>query len=159
MPHASTHWGRMTHICVSKLTSIGPDNGLSPGRRQAIIWTNDGILFIRTFGRHFNEIVSKIHTFSFKKMHFKMSSRKWQTSCLGLNVLTQTRTRCRFSLFIPYNIVHFHQEFILSFVGNTDAKVTLVRLATKTILSLFRSTVRIHQRRCSWSSAYRRCSN
>ena len=32
-----THWGRVTHICVSKLTSIGSDNGLSPGRRQAII--------------------------------------------------------------------------------------------------------------------------
>ena len=31
----STHWGRVTHICVSDLTSIGSDNGLSPGRRQA----------------------------------------------------------------------------------------------------------------------------
>ena len=32
-----THWGQVTHICISKLTNIGPDNGLSPGRRQAII--------------------------------------------------------------------------------------------------------------------------
>ena len=32
-----THWGRMTHICVSKLNTIGSDNGLSPDRRQAII--------------------------------------------------------------------------------------------------------------------------
>ena len=32
-----THWGRMTHICVSKLTIIASDNGLSPGWRQAII--------------------------------------------------------------------------------------------------------------------------
>ena len=39
-----THWGRVIHICVSKLTIIGSDNGLSPGRRQAIIWTNAGIL-------------------------------------------------------------------------------------------------------------------
>ena len=31
-----THWGRVTHICVSKLTIIGSDNGLSPGGRQAI---------------------------------------------------------------------------------------------------------------------------
>ena len=30
----------------SKLTITGSDNGLSPGRRQAIIWTNDGILLI-----------------------------------------------------------------------------------------------------------------
>ena len=32
-----THWGPVTHICVGNLTIIGPDNGLSPGRRQAII--------------------------------------------------------------------------------------------------------------------------
>ena len=32
-----THWGRVTHICVSKLSILGSDNGLSPGRRQAII--------------------------------------------------------------------------------------------------------------------------
>ena len=40
-------WGALTlvtwlvmHICVSKLTIIGSYNDLSPGRRQAIIWTN-----------------------------------------------------------------------------------------------------------------------
>ena len=27
-----THWGRVTHICVSELTIIGSVNGLSPGR-------------------------------------------------------------------------------------------------------------------------------
>ena len=37
-----THWGRVTHICVGNLTTICSDNGLSPGRRQAIIWTNAG---------------------------------------------------------------------------------------------------------------------
>ena len=31
-----THWGRVTHICVCKLTFISSDNGLSPGRRQAL---------------------------------------------------------------------------------------------------------------------------
>ena len=39
-----THWGRVTHICVGKQTILGLDNGLSPGRRQAIIWTNAAIL-------------------------------------------------------------------------------------------------------------------
>ena len=34
------------HICVGKLTTIGSDNGLSPGRRQAIIQTNAGMLLI-----------------------------------------------------------------------------------------------------------------
>ena len=38
------NWGRVTHICVSEIIIIGSYNGLSPDRRQAIIWTNDGIL-------------------------------------------------------------------------------------------------------------------
>ena len=63
-----THWGRETHICVGKLTIIGSDNGLSPGRRQAIIWTNAGILFIGPLGTNFSEILIEIPTFSFKKM-------------------------------------------------------------------------------------------
>ena len=63
-----THWGRVTQICISKLTIIVPDNGLSPGRRQAIIWTNAEILLIRTLGTNFSEILSEIHTFSFNKL-------------------------------------------------------------------------------------------
>ena len=47
----------MTHICVSKLTIIGSENDLSPGRRQAIIWTNAGILLIWTLGTNFSEIL------------------------------------------------------------------------------------------------------
>ena len=43
-----THWGRPTHMCVSQLTILGSDHGLSPGRRQAIIWTNAGLLLIET---------------------------------------------------------------------------------------------------------------
>ena len=41
-----THWGRVTHIFVGTNTNIGSDNGLSPDRRQAIIWTNARILLI-----------------------------------------------------------------------------------------------------------------
>ena len=33
-------------MCVSILAIIGADNGLSPSGRQAIIWTNAGILLI-----------------------------------------------------------------------------------------------------------------
>ena len=82
-----THWSRVTHICVGNLTIIASDNGLSPGRRQAIIWTNAGILLIGPLGTNFNEILIETHTFSFKKMHLKMSSVKWRPFCLGLNVL------------------------------------------------------------------------
>ena len=77
----------LTHIGVSKVTISGPYNGLSPGRRQAIIWTNAGILLIRILETNFSEIWSEIHTFLFKKMYLKMSSAKWWQFCLGLNVL------------------------------------------------------------------------
>ena len=86
-----TRWGRVTHICVSKLNIIGSDNGLPPGRRQAITWTNAGIQLIRTLGTDFSEILSEIHTFSFKKMHLKMSSTKRRQFCLSLNELNITR--------------------------------------------------------------------
>ena len=45
-----THWGWVSHICIGKLTIIRPDNGLLPGLRHAVIWTNDGILFIGPSG-------------------------------------------------------------------------------------------------------------
>ena len=82
-----TQWGRVTHICVSKLTIIGSDNGLSPDRRQAIIWTNAGVLWIGPLGTNFSEISIEILTFSFKKMRLKVSSAKRRPFCLGLNVL------------------------------------------------------------------------
>ena len=82
-----TYWGRMTHICIRKLTIIGSDIGLSPGRCQVIIWTNAGILLIRTSGTNFSEISSEIHPFSFKKGHLKISSVKWWEFSRCLNVL------------------------------------------------------------------------
>ena len=68
-------------------TIIGSDNVLSPSRCQAIIWTNNGILLIGPLGTNFSEISIKAYTFSFRKMHLKMSSGKWQPFCLSLNVL------------------------------------------------------------------------
>ena len=99
-----THWGRAMHICIGKLTTIGSDNGLSPGRRQAIIWTNARILLIGPLGTNFSEIVIGIQTFSFKKM----SSAKWRPSCLGLNVLMDLH--CIRQLFLP---THFQWTYAL----------------------------------------------
>ena len=82
-----THWGRVTHICVSELPIIGSDNGLSPDRRQAIIWTNAGILLVGHLGINFSEILIEILTYSFKKMCLKVSSAKRRPFWLGLNVL------------------------------------------------------------------------
>ena len=84
-----THWGRVTHIFVSKMTIIGSDNGLSPGRRQAITWTSVGILLVGPLGTNFSKNLIEIYSFSFKKIHFKMSG-KLRPFCLGLNVLNGT---------------------------------------------------------------------
>ena len=80
-----THWNQVTHIGVGTLAIIIPDYGLSPGQRQAIIWTNDALLLIGSLGTNFSEIFIEIHTFSFEKMHLKMSFAKCQPFCHGLN--------------------------------------------------------------------------
>ena len=41
---------------------------------------------------NFSGISIEIHTFSFTKLHLKMSSAKWRAFCLGLNVLIDTRS-------------------------------------------------------------------
>ena len=73
-----THWGCVMHICIGYLTIIGSEYGLLPGRRQAIIWTNAGILLTVPLGTNLSEILIKVDTFSFKKIDLKMSSGKWQ---------------------------------------------------------------------------------
>ena len=103
-----THWGRVTHICVSKLTIIGSDNGLSPDRRQAIIWTNAGLLLVGPLGTNFSEILIEILTFSFKKMCLKVSSAKWRPFCLGLSVLSQCHF-CWYSKF--FTILQFTHPY------------------------------------------------
>ena len=94
----------MMHICVSKLTITGWDNGLSPGQRQATILTNARILLIRTLGTNFSEILSEIRAFSFKKMHLE----KWRPSCLDLNMLI---------CYILFMVIAAkrHYKFVLSF--------------------------------------------
>ena len=79
-----THWGRVTHICVSKLAIIAWDNGLSPGRRQAIIWTNAGILLIRPKLQW--NLNRNLYTF-IQENAFENVVWKWRPFCLGLNVL------------------------------------------------------------------------
>ena len=107
-----THWGRVRHICVGNLTIIGSDNGLSPGRRQAITWTNVHILLIGPIGTNFSEVLIEIHTFSSKQIHLKISSGKWRPFCLGLNVLSQWCLGC----WIPLKLLFcklFHSDLLL----------------------------------------------
>ena len=66
-----TQWARVTHICVSKLAIMGSNNGLSPDQRQAIIWTNAGILLIQTLETNFSEISNEIHGFHLRRCIWK----------------------------------------------------------------------------------------
>ena len=59
-----TDWGRVTHICVGKLTIIGSDKACPLNeQRQAITWINAGILLIGPLGTNFSEILIEIQTF------------------------------------------------------------------------------------------------
>ena len=72
------------HICISKLTIIGSDNGLSPDQRQAIIWTNAGLLLFGPLKTNFSEILIEIFI---QENALKVSSAKLRPFCLCLNVL------------------------------------------------------------------------
>ena len=71
-----THWGRVMHICIGKLTIIDSDNGLLPRWPQAIIWINARILLTEPLGTNFCEMSIEVQTFSLKKICLKLSSAK-----------------------------------------------------------------------------------
>ena len=118
------HWGRVKHICVGNLTIIGSDNGLSPGQRQAIIWTNAGILLIGPLGTKFSEISIGIQTFSFKKMYFKMSSILSRPQCVNLLMATLLH------LCIISNICPSALGFCLTKIAGINSVVVWGKLVT-----------------------------
>ena len=124
------HWGRATHICVGKLTIIGSDNGLSPGRRQAIIWTNDGILLIRPWGTNFSEIVIGNQIFSLKKIRLKMSSAKCCSFRLGLNVSEEAMMRS-FDVYSRHGMC-FDLSSLQGIVGGNQANLGIIASSTMT---------------------------
>ena len=92
----------MTYIRVDKLIIIGLDNGLSPGRHQAIILTSTGMVLIDPLGTNFSGILLGIQTFYFRKMHLKMSYAKKCPLCLCLNVFKP----CSFHLSKRVCVIH-----------------------------------------------------
>ena len=102
MSERKKHCGRGTHICISNLTIIGSDNGLSPDRRHAIIWIIARILLIGPLRINFSEILFKMWTFSFKKMRLKISSAKWCLFRLSLDVLKHISSLI-YGVIIPFS--------------------------------------------------------
>ena len=138
----------MTRICVGDLTIIGSDNGLSPGGCQAIIWINAWILLIGLLGTNFSEILIEIHTFSFKKMHLKMSSAKWRPFCLSLNVLN----------FVEICYDNFHNHLTLSFLQD---QVILLNIFEIFVTKIFVTTKHVFREKwqCLVRTGIRTCHN
>ena len=124
------HWGRETHLCASKLAIIGLYNDLSPGRWQAIIWTNAGTLLIGTLGLNFSQIVREILALSLTKMHLKMSSAKLHQFCLGLSVLICNLNN---SFGITDIAMHIHNQGTIFFYSEVNQNKKL-SIATKSCL-------------------------
>ena len=111
-----THKGRVTHICVGKLTIINSDNGLSPDLVVTYI----------------SEILIKFHAIQSKKKYFKMLSVKLRPFCLGLNELTLLGIlswlvkvhHIRGSLVLTGRLFHFPQcPKGLAFNGNAHGRL------------------------------------
>ena len=99
------------YICNSKLATIGSDNDLSPGRRQAIIWTIAGILLPGPLGMNFNEIFIEIYIFSFSRKS-KNSSRNWRSFCRDLSMLPSV---------LIFPIAHPNSDILLYLQTRTNA--------------------------------------
>ena len=127
----------MTHICVSKLTIICSDNGLSPGRRHAIIWTNAWILLTGPLGTKFSEILLESCKFSFKIMYLKLSSYNLRQFCVGPNEMI-------FGLNVSEALLCIHNSLGYSVWWICVSNVLTIRFAS---LSIFDLSV-LHK--CHW---------
>ena len=81
------HWDRVTHIFASKLANIGSDNGLSPGRRLAIIRTSAEMLLNGPLGTNLSEISIKfyyifIYENAFENVVWKMAAILSRPQCV-----------------------------------------------------------------------------
>ena len=103
-----THWGRETHLCVVKLTIIASDNGLSPGRRQAIIWTNAGILLIGPLGTNFNEVNRNSYIFI-------QENAPENVVCEMASILSRPQCVNDLSMILPHSVVSLFALFLVLF--------------------------------------------
>ena len=147
-----THWGRVTHICISDLTSIGSDNGVSPGRCQAIIRTNAGILLIRPLGTNFSEFLVEIRTFSFKNAFESVV-------CEKADILSRPQW-VKYWLVIKGILQHlpegsFTRDALMNLIQNMCSEITTI----SNMLSLEHWVVRNRYSRLLFTSEDRLCTN
>ena len=126
-----THRSWVTYICVGNLTTIGSDKGLSPGQRQAITWTNVGILLI---GPPRNKLQWNVYRNSYiftQENSFEIVVCKWRPFCLGLNVLTHRSWVTYICVCKPgHHYVGILSEY--SDISTTNVKYTHIMTKTHT---------------------------
>ena len=139
-----THWGRVTHVCVSKIIIFGSDNGLSPGRRQAIILTNAAILLIGLLGTNLSEFfLSKFKHFHSRKCIWKCRLRNFV--CFFRNILCVMF----FNVYRADNIsANGHHDFtqfdgMLTWAPFTYRKVSNIRRTKSQNLNATRPTLQL----------------
>ena len=87
----------MTHIWVSKIIIIVSDNGLSPGRRRSIIWTNAGILLTGPLGTNFSENFNRNSNFLIQEnapenIVCAIASILFRPQCVNHKIQSKART-------------------------------------------------------------------
>ena len=80
---ALTHWGRVMHICVSKLTIIGSDNGLLPDHYLKLYWNNVYWTLRNNFQWNFNQNLNiSIQENAFEHVIRKMAAMLSHPQCV-----------------------------------------------------------------------------
>ena len=107
-----THWSRGTHICVSNLAIIGSDNGLSPGWRQAIIWSNAGNIVNWTLGNqlqwNFNQNSNIfIHENGFESVVCEMAAILSRPQCVDTLKPEKWQPYCEWHAF--HNVIRINK--------------------------------------------------
>ena len=81
-------WLKYPLICLSRLDCCNRRNSVEAkwilSMTELNSWSQDPLSLYRI-----KFVLINIHTFSFKRMHLKMSSAKWRPFCLGPNVSRQ----------------------------------------------------------------------
>ena len=136
-----THWGRGTHICGSKLTVIGSDNGLSHGRRKAIIWTNAGILLIGALWTHFRRALRQRNFFLSFFLHvLRYEIETWYIHSVG-STTHQVWAPSQSDLFDPFYNQNSSNSFfptcLINQMNRPNFALILIKWAFRPILILY----------------------
>ena len=122
-----THWGQVTHRCVSKLATIGL-HGAQP--------LSEPMLKYSKLDTYLGTNLIEIYIISFFLNHFKNVSGKWRPVCLGLNVLIADRVTCLVE-FVFSNVLPLYGEALSGMRGLEKTMMTSSNGNFSTLLALF----------------------